>query len=376
MRVLASLVIIIFHYVAAIQNVPSVQGFIYKCFGNSGMLGNMLFFALSGYLAANSLERSKSTAEFYRRKIIRLTIPFAAAYVILATLLIFLGMFEPEIANQSPLQNVVNVGGNYAGILLGMLPLSTDLYLVRLLNFPVYGFVGEWFMGTIIYLFLISPLLYKLLRWNFFVTVAAAVIISLTTFNITLDWKAAGYIAENSVLFTVRIPEFLLGMILFTYRDFIARNRKILNRVFIVLAAILIAYGLNFNVNAKSFWDKIILGDATNFVQYLVANAILVYLVFELLAYLNENFSGIMARFNSYQDISYDAMLIQHVVIYRFVLSYDFSNLSKFGVAFFLVLIIFTTVFLSRQIQKIYKPLEEKLIKGGIFSEHFARYSK
>lgn len=365
LRVLASFIIIISHYVEVVHNVPSVQGFIYKFFGNTGVIGNMLFFALSGYLVANSLERSNNTSEFYRRKMLRLILPFMSAYIFLGTLLIFLGIFEPGIAIQSPFTNVINVGGSYSGIIVGMLPFSMDLYFISFLNFPVYVFVGEWFMGTIIYLFLISPLLYKILRWNFFITVVASVTLSLTTFYLTLPLKELGYISENSVLFTVRIPEFLLGMIFFVYQDFISRNRRKLNRIFTLLAIILISYGLNFNVNLESFWDKIIFDTPVNFAKYILADVILVYWIFELVMYLNEHFTGIMARFNSFYDISYEAMLIQHVIIYFFAASYNFSTLSKFGVLFFFVLITLTIINLSKYIQKFYNPIEEILIKKG-----------
>ena len=368
LRVLASLIIIISHYVVIVHNVPSVQSFIYKFFGNTGTIGNMLFFALSGYLVANSLERSKNIGEFYRRKIIRLTIPFMASYLILATLLIFLGMLlDPEISNQSPFKNVINNGGSYIGVLIGMLPLSMDLYFVALSKLPVYSFVGEWFIGTIIYLYLISPLLYKCLRWNFIFAVISSFAIAAATFYLTLGLKDTGYIAENSVLFTVRIPEFLIGMILFKYRDFISRNQEKLNRIFLTLAIFLIFYGVKFNSTLESFWDRIILGEPINFLQYLIADVILVYLIFELVLYLNKNFTAAMTKFNSFYDISYVAMLIQHVVIYRFALSYDFSTLSKFGVLFFLLMITLTTIFLSKLILKICEPLEKRLIERRLF---------
>ena len=327
----------------------------------------MIFFAVSGYLAANSLNHSKSILEFYRRKIIRIAIPFAVAYMYLATLLILLGIFEPQIAEQSPLKNVINSGGNISALLIGMLPLSMDVNFMKFFDLQVYGFIGEWFIGMIIYLYLIAPLLYKFLCRYFFITVLSSIIISIGSFELTKILHAQGIIAEVGIFFPVRIPEFLFGMILYLYQDFILSEKRKLIYIFTIFAGGLVLYALKFNQNAGSFWEKIILDNPINICQYLLAAVILIFFIYVAAVYLNEHFKKLMQVFNNFSKISYVAMLIQHVVIYRFALSYNFSTISKFGAIFFLIMIILTTIFLSKQILKIYKPVEERLIERRLF---------
>ena len=371
LRVLASFLVIISHYSYAVADVPSVEDFLHTYVLRIGQIGNMLFFAVSGYLASNSLEHSKSIWEFYRRKIIRIAVPFAVAYLVLATLLILFGMFEPSLADQSPLKKVINTGGSYTAFLIGMTPLSMDRNFLFIFDLPVYKFIGEWFIGIIIWLYLISPLLDKCLRRNFFLTVFAAILISFGTFELTKFLHAQGLItkAQVGVVFPVRIPEFLFGMILYVKKDFIAAHFQKLIYIFAGLLAVLTCYELNFYPYKGSFFEKLIMDHPPNIWKYLFAASIFTFLIYSASIYLNKRFENLMAWFNNFSKISYVAMLIQHVIIYRFTASYDFSTMSKFGILFFLAVIILTTIFLSEQIHKVYKPLEERLIKRRLLLE-------
>ena len=367
MRVLALLLVLISHFAYRANAIPSIHEFISQYVLFIGQIGNMLFFAVSGYLAANSLERTKSIFEFYRRKIIRITVPYTFAYIILCIILLFLGIFEPKITDPLPLKTYL-ADENYFGIFLGMLPVASDFNLIKILDLSACRMIGEWFIGTIIWLYLISPLLFKILNQKFFATFISAIIIAGFTYDFTPPLEEAGVIAESTILFPVWIPSFLLGMILHLYRNFILNNLKNLTTISIFLSVVLIFYSIYHNVDAVSIWEKIILGNPINFWQYMFANVLFVYFLYVISKFLNGNFSKFCLKFNKLSNISYVAMLIQNLVISGFFNLHQFTDIDKFGVIILLTLIILTVLSLSFVIHKIYKPIEEKLIRKEAIS--------
>jgi peptidoglycan/LPS O-acetylase OafA/YrhL len=267
-----------------------------------------------------------------------------------------LGIVDTKFSAISPLSKIIYSGGNYSAFLIGMFPISADDNVTGYFHLPNYRLIGEWFIGTIVWLYIISPLLYKCLKKNLLLTLTISIGIADSIFKFA-------QVPSILTFFIVRIPEFSFGMVLFLLKDFIEKNNILLTKIMAVLGAILIAYGLYFGSATKNIFEKIIFGAPFNIFQYLFAAAITVYFSYYIVTYLNENFSGIMMKFNAFSNISYVAMLIHHFVIYRLNDIYHFSNSSKFGVAVFFVMVLFFTIFFSEQIHKIYKPLEEKLIK-------------
>jgi len=173
-RVFAAFTIILSHFFGGI-----LQGHhagLYNAFCGTGHVGVILFFAVSGYLAGNSISHSATVFEFYRRKFIRILVPFVSAYIILGTLFILLGTVEFSLATKSPFWNVFSKDGTLWGIFFGILPVEENL--IKCFDLPRYAFVGEWFIGTIVFLYLLSPLLDKILRYNFFLVLILSLIIS------------------------------------------------------------------------------------------------------------------------------------------------------------------------------------------------------
>jgi peptidoglycan/LPS O-acetylase OafA/YrhL len=312
-----------------------------------GEIGNILFFAVSGYLAANSLEHSKSTLEFYRRKLIRVVVPFTTAYIFLSVLFLLLAILNPQFPQNpvlnSPLNDIAHSGGHFVAFFVGMFPI--DVNLLRFFNIASYLFVGEWFIGTIIFLYLISPLLYKCICRNAFIISVASMIIAYLVFNLTEDWAEKGYIIERNFIFLVRMPQFLIGMLLFMYKDYILNYLGNLTKLFLILLMGLVAYGIYFYPNLQSLWQKILFGYPANILQYCFASVVFVYLIYILTIFSNEHFPNIMAHFNEFSGVSYMAMLIHHPIIYRLNDIYNFSDLSRFGTLFFFLLVVFITVF-------------------------------
>ena len=87
-----------------------------------------------------------------------------------------------------------------------------------------------------------------------------------------------------------------------------------------------------------------------------IASLPLVVLIFLFLERLNGRYN--LNFINKYSKISYDFMLLQHVVINMFVKFLDIEKFSKFGVVFVLLLICLVTLYLSKRIKEVYKPIE------------------
>ena len=367
-RVLAAFLVILSHFAYKAVEIPSVQNFISNYVLFIGQFGNMIFFAVSGYLAANSIAHSQSIKEFYRRKIIRITVPYTFAYIILCIVLLFLGILEPKLI--SPLKFAVDSGSysGFAGLFLGMTPIASDANLIKFFHIPIIHLVGEWFIGTVIYLYLLSHLLFRLINRNVILTFISSTIIAWLVYNFSPAWKEAGYIFEGLFLFPIWIPSFLIGMIIFLYQDFFLNNMKKLTLITALLLTGLIFYGGYFNVENQSIWAKLIFGSPSNFWQYLFANIVTVSLVYIVSIFLNEKFDKAMSKFNRLSNISYVAMLIQSAVIAPFFILFDCSAFDKFEVMIFFVSIVLSVIFISEIIRKIYKPIEEKLIRKEAIS--------
>ncbi len=359
-RVFASLTIIVSHYFLLKQFYYTHTNLCWA-FACIGHVGVFLFFAISGYLACNSLTHAKNLLEFYRRKLIRIVIPFTTAYVALGTFFILLGILEPSLAERSPFYRVLYKGGDYLGIVFSIFP--WDVNIIRYLSLPHYWFVGEWFIGTVVWLYLITPILDKLLRKNFFVAVTITMIISIVVyFNTTWMKLEPNLEMNNWFIFLVRAPEFLMGMIIFVYRDFILKNRSTLIKIsaltVLMYSIYIFAFTPNILPNYPVFpiFYRLCFPQPSSFIFSLPS----IYLFFTFAEWLNKKFSGLsLEKFNSLSEISYMAMLIQHVIIFLFARSFDFEKLSKFGVLFMLTLITLTIIAASFKIRNIYKPIEE-----------------
>ncbi len=370
-RVFASLTIIVSHFFMLKFFWYTHQTLVLSlaCIGHVGVF---LFFAISGYLASNSLKHSKNVWEFYRRKLIRIVIPFTTAYVVLGIFFIMLGILEPSLAKQSPFYHILYKGGNYLSILFSIFPWDQNLRRFlsspEYLNLPSYWFVGEWFIGTVVWLYLITPILDKLLKKNFFVTAITTIAVSLIVyFNTTWMESNHGRGLINWFIFLVRTPEFLIGMVIFVYRDFILKYRSILIKfsILIVLTYSIYIFAFTSDVNPEYPIFPIFYRLCYKHPSSFIFSLPFIYLLFTFAEWLNKKFSGmILEKFNSLSEISYMAMLIQHVIIYLFARSFDFEKLSKFGVWLMLTLITLTIVVTSFKIRNIYKPIEEWCIKN------------
>lgn len=352
-RVFSALTVIIGHYAACFTSFEKFDT-INFLFVHAGNVGVFLFLALSGYLISGSLARSKGLGNFYRRKLIRIVIPFTVAYVMLGAALMVLGLLNISIAERSPFYGAIYQGKFDLGILIAMFPV--DVNLTTALGLPLTWFVGEWFMGVIIWLYLIAPFLYRFVQRAPLITFAVSIVISVATFYASQGLVMQGLIRESWWLFPTRIPEFIFGMILFTCKDFFEVNRRRLlicaGGWTLIIGAVTIAY----NSPVLELVNCLYPTEPRSLLLTIPST----YLFFICAAWLNEQFPIVLAKFNSFSDVSYMAMLIQHVVIYLFAAQLRFEELHTVGAIVVVLLITLVIIGLSNWL-KTFSDAVEKL---------------
>jgi len=351
-RVFSSLLVIISHYVICFEqfDFPIMREF----FFHVGKVGVILFFAISGYLVNKSLARSSSLWNFYKWRAVRICVPFAAAYVVLGSALMILAILEPSLSDYSPFMKAIYAEG-FPKILLAAIP--HDVNFTKFFGLGVGVFVGEWFIGTIIWLYLLAPLLSKLIRRAPLVTFAASILISLVTFYAAENF-AAGKIICGWWIFSARLPEFLLGMILAIHKKFFEVNRRKFFPI-ILLWTVAAAAVLLVHFDCPSLWYRLYPESPPSLIMSLPT----IYLSFLLAEFVNKKFPNALEKFNGFADVSYISMLIQHIIIFIIVDRLDLQNLQMFGLIYIFFLITVLIVYTSRFIKKFSDALENYFLK-------------
>ncbi len=348
LRVLASLSIIFVHYFMCpgFQELTRLQ----SCIADVSRFGVALFFALSGWLIPASLERASSAWSFCKRKLLRVVIPFTVSWWALGTFFVLLGLLDPPIGNLSPITYLLYAEkSQYAELLAGMFPLDISVMLFFDVKFS--WFVGEWFMGTILWLYIFSPLLNKCAAKAPALSLAASVVLSFAVYCAVELFVPA---VESWMLFPVQLPSFMLGIVMFRCREkLLLWRRRLTTASCVVLAAALVNFALNYPPEGKMFLPL----DPTCFMLLFPA----VYLTFVAAEKLNEHSGALLNWFNGFNDVSYMCMLLQHQIIFLFAMNIEFGRLHSFGRLFVFFLITLTTVLLSAQFKKFSDAVERRL---------------
>ena len=354
MRVFSAFAVIVGHYASCFDGFSRFDTLrLFTLY--AGNIGVFLFFVLSGYLIPPSLERSKSLWSFYKRKLIRVVVPFTVCYFVLGFALMMFGLVQPKIADLSPFYRGAYEGGFSLGKILAMFPV--DVNLIQMAGLPLEWFVGEWFMGVLLWMYLIAPLLYKFAKRAPLVTFAALVVISIGVFNGVEELVMQRVILTGWWLFPTRIPEFFFGMLLFMHRDLIERyRRKILPVVTIWFAVGFVASIICYS-EIPAFVLRLFPVEPRSLLMTLPAS----YLLFVLAEKLNDKFPLALAKFNGFSDVSYMTMLTQHVILYVFARRFEFQDLHSVGLWIIFILATLSIVYVSEWIKKFSDPLERAL---------------
>ena len=180
-----------------------------------------LFFMLSGAGLTISAQNSFRIKAFYRKRFLRLMIPYYLAYafyLLYSFLRYGVLPFSPDI----PLKNFLLT-------LAGM-----DGYFEIHQTVPTFYIgIGEWFLGALIIMYALFPLLFYFMKKNRYATMAAATVCYLI---LIFFYRSEIPSYENAF---VKLYEFILGMFLILEKDRLKKWTLIFSVPIIALAILL-----------------------------------------------------------------------------------------------------------------------------------------
>lgn len=245
-----------------------------------GDFGSSLFFIVSGASLALTVPAEQSPAQFYKRRA-------RAVYPLfwLAWFVVFSYRFVA-----------------HPGSFGGARTVTLVLTLLGLDNFAVaagwvgtdFACVGEWFLGSILFLYLLFPLLQRALR-------KAPVLTWVVTLLVCIPLHMQGW---DNGLVAVHIPEFLFGMTFLTMKD----------RLKAVLVPLFVLGLMNLHVD-----EKLLCSMFSAFV-FIALAAVAAPLLDKPLP------RAVCAKA---AKLSYAVFLTHHVIIQRLVRGFDLAALSR-----------------------------------------------
>jgi len=141
-RVIANLLIILFHYNVWTEKLLSADLLLVRNYPALGAIGVSLFLILSGASLSLSTNKEFSTLTFYRKRWLAIFPMFYLVYTCFMLLALLSGNYQFS-ADRSPLAfglTILGMDGLFASVI------------------PTYYLIGEWFLGCIIILYLLFPL--------------------------------------------------------------------------------------------------------------------------------------------------------------------------------------------------------------------------
>lgn len=315
---------------------------------NSGHLGSSLFLILSGAaqtVSDRSLmqymgQREKgaevgewadtfSVKRYYLKRFLAIFVPF---YLVWLLAMAGSAVFMPQ-----KLEGI-------APWTIVLTALGLDGYLYELI--PNFYMTGEWFLGCVIFLYLIYPLLRQgIVRWP---VRTGFVIAGIWIVMLTATVVFPGRIPSDH-LFYLRLPEFALGMYLTAY------VKKVKRRVGIgcgIAAMFLLAAGAlkpPFNVASYALFGSC---------------------VYVCLRMVGEHWQGARRIFIFLAEISYAIFLLHHIVL-MLMLEKGFSTVNLSGGAgtavflIWLVILIAAGTVLAEVCGRIGRRVMERYYNGG-----------
>lgn len=295
------------------------------------MIACGLFILISGAtITYSNKNRDIKPVEFYKKRLTRVLIPFYIAYIIYFIIKVI------------SLKNVLIYGGvpkwRFIWTILGI-----DEYL-NACGIKTFSLgIGEWFLGCIIFCYLVYPFLYKVHKKNKILT-----FIVMTIYYIVLNtnYDKFNFVIPSHMNFLCQVYNFYLGI---AFIDAVAENcicsENSYNKKPIWLLIFTIPIVLFF------YFYRQIINIPDNFKTTIVVVAIIIsFYLFESVIANNKILKSIIIRF---AEISYEFFLVHHFVIYQvdFMLNYQRLN----GVMTLAVVIIdlLLTIVLAKVVNKI-----------------------
>ena len=217
LRLLSLMGVVYYHtlvtlYLQGVRQKDTIEAMYANVNMNFPAIGVGLFLMLSGggLMMSSKKKADFSVKDFYKGRFLRILIPFYISYIVYSIYLFLIG-FEFPVYFES-LTGVKPSPLCFIFTLLGM-----DGYL-SIFNIPTFTLMlGEWFLGCLIPMYIVFPLLRMCILKNRNLTLIIATvyyIIALATYQY-MPW--AGVPSYNN--FTIKIYDFILGMFLVEVMD-------------------------------------------------------------------------------------------------------------------------------------------------------------
>ncbi|WP_235423977.1 acyltransferase family protein [Citrobacter koseri] len=343
LRLLSVIFVITSHYAYMFDNSTLLTFPRHYLTGGVGRLGVSFFFIISGALAYLSLRRY-SVREFYLKRICSVLVPYNIVYFTVAFLLLVLA--EWFTIPRNPLSGVIR--GDRS--ILSLIPsvLGFDHYLHGVYGLNTAWLTGEWFIGCIILLYAVAPVIYWCVIRFPVLSMLSAVIFTFLIYDRNQDnpyWSAQ-----------VRISDLTFGMLFIHLHTWFIRNRRITTSVSVLLIAGGVVLARAIQLPVREVWfplHPISLLFAVTFFFLLQTAYSLAYPLFNRFQFM---LSDLASR-------AYIIMLIQHVAIIVVSANVDMSTLHSGQAALWYVVVLIVVERLSYLIKPIANKAEQMLIR-------------
>ena len=302
------------------------------------MIACGLFILISGAtITYSNINRDIKVIEFYKKRLLRVLIPFYVAYIIYFIIKVI------------TLKNIHIYGGvpkwNIIWTICGM-----DEYL-NAAGFKTFSLgIGEWFLGCIILCYLVYPFLYKVHKKNPIITF---VVMTSYYIALNLNYTKLGFVIPSHMNFLSQVYNFYLGIVLarvaYTISDNDSDDARIKGFLHKWLLILTIPIFLCF------YFYKPIINIPDNFKTTLVVLSIAIsFYLFEKKIAGNKVICKITNYFN---NISYEFFLVHHFVIYQIDYMVNYRRVSGVEILTIIILDFILTIIMAVIVKKIAKSL-------------------
>ena len=320
-KTLCAIGIIIFHFSCHYTN-SNFRPLLMFENGSWGQVIVSIFFMISGALLYYNYDNSFQIKEFYKKRWLSIFPTFYLAYILI------------EILNMVIRKNIF-FRGNFFPYIFTIL--GIDGYLIE--NVPTYYILGEWFLGMIIFLYLLFPIIRYLFKKNHKLTF----ILILILYLIFLDTPIINPVPQRSI--TASLFSFTIGMVIIKYKP------KLLNLYSLLISFIISSIILFIKIPILPDLSMLILSLSLLIFMINIGEKIMKIRVVNLV-------------FTELSKVSYEIFLLQHIVIVKLIdIWYPTSSLHAFVLLFLIVLL---TILLAKLLNFISNKFVKKI---SIFME-------
>jgi len=307
-RSLSIIFIIFYHFNIWINRNITAELIISSCYTVLGIIGVSLFIVLSGASLSLSNPSPFSISRFYWKRFMAIFPLFYVSYLFILLLRVFLKRgFLPDRAPESFLLTLIGMDGFF-------------IFKVK-----TYYLIGEWFLGFIIILYIVYPIIRFVFMKKMLMVLFIAAGISF-----------GSYYYYDAPMFIFRFPpvrlfEFVLGMYIMTAFRTISINERI---SFMILSSCFITICLYSNLGQFLYVRFVLLGSATYVFLYCSAS------FFDLI--------WLRPPINYLSKYSYGAFLVHHQIIYFVPVHYHkMYVVDKLSNAIFFLILLAVIFFIS-----------------------------